>query len=180
MYGNKWETIGKILERTSTNVKDKFKQLGGKNYEKRTNELNLVHCLKLLKYIQDYLSNDEQKFEIFNFAYKFSTDLEKKEKQLYKIDEEKMKMKIDDSAKDEQSKIVIKNLLSKIINKEVLQKIAYDEIEISWSFISIKIRVFSADDCRNNWFYILRLFNLDKKCEIKKDLKMIQKYYLLI
>jgi hypothetical protein len=175
MYGNKWETIGKHLERTSTNVKDKFKQLGGKNYEKRNNDLNLLSCLKLLKYIQDYLNNDEQEFKIFTHIYKFNDELEKKEQKLYRIDEENKKIIIDESAKEEKSKIVIKNLLSKIINKEVLQKIAYDEVEISWSFISMKIKTFSADDCRNNWYYILRLFKIDKKCEIKKDLKLIQK-----
>jgi hypothetical protein len=176
MYGNKWETIGKLLERTSTNVKDKFKQLGGKNYDKRTNDLNLFHCLKLLKYIQEYLSTDEKEFKIFKFTYRFSDELEKKENLLYKIDTENYKIKIDNSAREEKSKIIIRNLLSKIIEKEILQKITYDEIEISWSFIACKIKVFSADDCRNNWFYILRLFNLDKRCEIKKDLKMIQKY----
>lgn len=175
MYGNKWETLGKLLERTSTNVKDKFKQMGGKNYDKRTNEINMIHCLKLLKNIQDYLNTEERELPIFKYVYKFNTDLEKNEKQLFKIIEEKNKILLDDSVREEQSKIIIKNLLAKMLNVDILQKIAYDEIEISWSFVSMKIKVFSADDCRNNWSFILRLFDLDRKCEIKKDLKMIQK-----
>ena len=95
MYGNKWETIGKLLERTSTNVKDKFKHMGGKNYDKRDNEINLVRCLKLLKYIQDYLTTDDEIITLFKYVYKFSSKVEKKEKQLYKIDEDKKKIKIE-------------------------------------------------------------------------------------
>jgi hypothetical protein len=157
-------------------VKDKFKQMGGKNHEKRNNDLTLVLSLKLLKYIQDYLSIDEEEeYRIFNYVYKFIENIEKKHKQLFVIKEDEGKIKIDDSVKEERNRLIIRNLLSKIINKDVIQKILYDGTEISWSAISAKVKTLSSDDCRNHWMTILRMFNLDKKCDIKKDLKMVNK-----
>ena len=35
-YGREWERIGKMIGRTALNVRDKFKELGGKNAEYRT------------------------------------------------------------------------------------------------------------------------------------------------
>ena len=55
-FGSKWEKIGKILERTSTNVKDKWKEIGGKNWELRKKEFDLKSTLKMLKYIDEGIS----------------------------------------------------------------------------------------------------------------------------
>jgi len=41
------------LERTSTNVKDKWKEIGGKNWELRKKEFDLISTLKMLKYINE-------------------------------------------------------------------------------------------------------------------------------
>lgn len=55
-FGSKWEKIGKILERTSTNVKDKWKEIGGKNWELRKKDFDLKSTLKMLKYIDESIS----------------------------------------------------------------------------------------------------------------------------
>ena len=52
-HGKKWELIGKTLQRTATNVKDKYKQLGGDNHNKVNIETNLSYKLKLLKEIEE-------------------------------------------------------------------------------------------------------------------------------
>ena len=62
-----------------------------------------------------------------------------------------------------------------MIDKENINKIVYNSMEISWSLISEKLKIYSADDCRNTWNFILYLFNLEKKSDIKKDLKMLSK-----
>ena len=41
------------MERTSTNVKDKWKEIGGKNWELRKKEFDLISTLKMLKYINE-------------------------------------------------------------------------------------------------------------------------------
>ena len=55
-FGSKWEKIGKILERTSTNVKDKWKEIGGKNWELRKKDFDLRSTLKMLKYIDESIA----------------------------------------------------------------------------------------------------------------------------
>ena len=41
------------MERTSTNVKDKWKEIGGKNWELRKKEFDFISTLKMLKYINE-------------------------------------------------------------------------------------------------------------------------------
>ena len=48
------------MERTSTNVKDKWKEIGGKNWELRKKEFDLISILKLLKYINEGILLDEK------------------------------------------------------------------------------------------------------------------------
>jgi hypothetical protein len=48
------------LERTSTNVKDKWKEIGGKNWELRKKEFDLISILKLLKYINEGILLDDK------------------------------------------------------------------------------------------------------------------------
>ncbi len=45
-----------MLERTSTNVKDKWKEIGGKNWELRKKEFDLISTLKMLKYIDQSIT----------------------------------------------------------------------------------------------------------------------------
>lgn len=80
-FGSKWEKIGKILERTSTNVKDKWKEIGGKNWELRKKDFDLKSTLKMLKYIDESISiqrsmdkQDSAGGKIFSFIFLISND----------------------------------------------------------------------------------------------------------
>ena len=112
------------------------------------------------------------------YRYKFSDNLEANKDILYEINEKKKKILIDSSLKQEKSRIIIKNLLNKIINYKNLHKFLFDDSkgEISWTTISEKIKNYSVDDLKNQWSKILRDLNLEKKCLIMQDLKMINKY----
>lgn len=104
--------------------------------------------------------------------------MQEKKDVLYEIRENRNKMVIDSSLKEEKSRIIIKNLLTKLLNLENLQKFLFDEknkTEISWSVIADKIKTFSRDDLKNQWTKILKDLNLEKKCMLMQDLKMINK-----
>ena len=177
-HGPKWEIIGKELERTSTNVKDKYKQLGGRYHHSRLKEFNLILCLKLIKYIQEWLSNDaeEANYEIFKHSYKFRDDLEEKHDLVFFFKESSGKFLIDSSCKESSSKVIIKNILKKLVDSAVLYDIVDNNVEISWSFVSEKMKLYSAIDCQNNWDKILREYGLEKRTKLNKDLKMIKMY----
>jgi hypothetical protein len=173
-HGAKWELIGKELERTASNVKDKFKNLGGKNYKKRQPEFNLSSVLKLVKYVQSYLSSEDDPIVIFNYDFKFKKDLEEENITCYLIDKERNKFLLDSTIKDTTSRIIIRNILKLLLNLDSLEKIVEQKMEISWSFISSKFEKFSQTDCSNNWEKILREFDLIEKSVMRKDLKMVK------
>lgn len=178
-HGPKWEIIGKELERTSTNVKDKYKQLGGRYHHSRSKEFNLILVLKLIKYVQEWLSNDdteEANYEIFRHSYKFRNDLEEKHDVVFLLNESSQKFLIDSSCKESSSKVIIKNILKKLVDSDVLYDIVDKKVEISWSFVSEKMMIYSAIDCQNNWDKILREYGLEKRSKLKKDLRMIKEY----
>jgi hypothetical protein len=174
-HGTKWELIAKELGRTATNVKDKFKQIGGKNYKNRSKEFNLILCLKLLKYIQSWLNDDEEEkfFEILKYTYKFKS-LPEENNAAYVINESENKMTIDKCLKESSSKIIIRNILKVIVDGDILEKIIELKKEISWNTISSKFGIYSAMDCKNNWDKILREFDLYERSQLRKDLKMIK------
>jgi hypothetical protein len=176
-HGPKWEIIGKELERTSTNVKDKYKQIGGRYHHSRQKEFNLILCLKLLKYIEEWLStNDELEatYQLLKHPYKFRCDLEEKYNQVFTFNESNNKFLIDSSVKESNSKVIIKNILKKLVDSDVLYDIVDKNVEISWSFVSEKMKIYSASDCQNNWDKILREYGLEKRTKLNKDLKMIK------
>lgn len=124
------------------------------------------------------MNNYDDNLSIFLYKYKFSDKLEETKDVLYEIGENKNKMVIDASLKEEKSRIIIKNLLNKLLNHENLQKMLFNEsknFEISWSTIAEKIKHHSIDDLKTQWMKILKDLNLEKKCMIIQDLKMIKK-----
>jgi hypothetical protein len=182
-YGRSWKKIGKEMNRTPTNVKDKYKQLSAENNESRIAGQNLICQLKLLKYIQEsmmekYSENPEvqELIKILKYEYKFSSSVEAKFLKPFILDEDEGKLKIDSSLKEEVSKVIIKNVLGILLNPEAIVRMIYElEEKIPWTLISSKLAVLSVDDCRNVWRDIKKIFNLEKKLEVKKDLKMINK-----
>lgn len=179
-HGKKWELIGKTLQRTATNVKDKYKQLGGDNHNKVNIETNLSYKLKLLKEIESYLNDndkdeDSKTYMIFKHTYCFNSSLENECDLLFKYDEEKDKFIIDSSLKTERSKCIIRNIFKQLINFDGISEILEDKVEISWTVISNNLKFFSVDECRNEWNKIIREFNLDEMINKKRDYKMIKK-----
>jgi len=176
-HGPKWEIIGKELERTSTNVKDKYKQIGGRYHHSRQKEFNLILCMKLLKYIEEWLNDNDTSdadYKLFKYSYKFRSDLEEKHNQISMFNESNNKFLIDSSIKETTSKVIIKNILKKLVDSDVLYDIVDKNVEISWSFVSEKMKIYSASDCQNNWDKILREYGLEKRTKLNRDLKMIK------
>lgn len=168
-YGPKWLKISKIIERTPVNVKDKWKQLGGVNIKNRvdeswtvTNYLFLLFCI-----------GDDTSRSITNYSVKFvkmeNTD------DVLRIDNEQSIMLIDKEIKKDCNKIRIYNLLKRYININELTKLVEEKIEISWTTISARMKSYSYDDCKNKFNEIISYFNIDKKCSLRKDIKMIKK-----
>ena len=179
-YGKKWEKIGKELERTATNCKDKYKNLGENHHNEIIKEINLSLILKFLKQVENYINDDksnEKEYPIFNYVYKFNDNVDNNYNVLFIFNEKKNKFLIDSSLKEEQSKIIIKNVLKRLINKETLFQIIKNNVEISWSIISSKILFFSVDDCRNEWNKLLKNFEILEIEENKRDYKLIKKIY---
>lgn len=52
-WGNEWEKIGGILNRTGTNIRDKFKALGGYNYlQRKKSAWGLSETINLIRLIE--------------------------------------------------------------------------------------------------------------------------------
>ena len=179
-YGKKWEKIGKELERSATNCKDKYKNLGDNHHNEIIKAINLSLILKFLKAVENYINDDEpneKEYPIFNYIYKFNNNVDNNYNVLFLFNEKKNKFLIDSSLKEEQSKIIIKNILKRLINKETLFKIVKNNIEISWNIISSKILFFSVDNCRSEWNKLLKNFEIFEMEENKRDYKLIKKIY---
>ena len=176
-YGKKWVLIASKMDRTSINVKDKYKELGEENYKNITKDITLIKILKLLKAIRNYLLSEEKlkKYDFFLYNYKFSETVEKKYDNVFKIIKEENKFLIDSCLKEDMSNIIIKNTLKKILNKEKLYSLIEDKIEIPWSIISKTLEFYSVDTCRNVFKKILNLFNIESISAKKKDLLLVNK-----
>ena len=150
-HGKKWELIGKELQRTATNVKDKYKQLGGDHHSTVSLDSTLGSKLKLLKEIEAYVNEKEEdkKYKIFNYPYVFNPTIDEKFNVLFRYDESKEIFKIDSSIKDERSKCIIRNIFKHLINLSAISKIIENKLEISWTVISNNIKTLSFDDCKN-------------------------------
>ena len=140
------------------NVKDKWKQLGGVN-------------------IKNSIGDDINR-SLANYAVKF-VKMDNVDEVL-KIDQEESIMYIDKEMKKDSNKIRIYNLLKIYININELTKIVEEKIEISWTTISARMKSYSYVDCKNKFSEIINYFNIDKKCSLRKDIKMIKKYGLNI
>ena len=175
-HGKKWELIGKELQRTATNVKDKYKQLGGDHHSTVSLDSTLGSKLKLLKEIEAYVNEKEEdkKYKIFNYPYVFNPTIDEKFNVLFRYDESKEIFKIDSSIKDERSKCIIRNIFKHLINLSAISSIIENKIEISWTVISNNIKTLSFDDCKNEWSKIIKDFGLNEMITKKRDYKMIK------
>ena len=184
-HGKKWDLISKLLERTATNVKDKYKQLGGDNHSHKTNEeMTLVRKLHLLKEINKYINtedneddnnNNNNSFQIFKYKYHYNPNLDKDENEVFKLNKDTNIFHIDSSLKQETSKCITRNLFKQLLNFENIINIIESNVEISWMVVSNNIKALSADDCRNEWHKLLKEFHIEGSIlEKKRDYKMIK------
>ena len=183
-YGKKWTIIAEKLDRTSVNVKDKYKELGGENYNLVSKDITLIRVLKLLKAIRNYLIDDKEKnnkkYDFLRYTYKFSNNVDNKYGNVFKLikdenDNKNTKFLIDSSLKNDTSNIIIKNTLKRIINVDKLSSLIEDKVEISWSIISNQIEFYPVDTCRNVFKKILSIFNIESIYAKKKDLLLVNK-----
>ena len=176
-HGKKWVLIASKLERTPVNVKDKYKELGDENNNLRTKDITLIKILKLLKAIKNYLvdNDDFEKYNFLKYTYKFSTKVEEKYDNVFKLIREENKFLIDSCLKDDTSNIVIKNALKKILDIEKLSSLVEDKVEISWNIISKTLEFYSVDTCRNVFKKILNMFNIESISAKKKDLLLVNR-----
>ena len=165
------------MDRTPSNVKDKYKELGEENSNLRTKDITLIKILKLLKAVKNYLVDNEnfEKYNFFKYTYKFSNNVENKYDNVFKLIEEENKFLIDSCLKEYTSNIVIKNALKKILDFEKLSSLIEDKVEISWSIISKTIEFYSVDTCRNVFKKILNMFNIESISAKKKDLRLVNR-----
>ena len=172
-HGKKWTLIASKLDRTPTNVKDKYKELGGDNSNNNTKDICLIKILKLLKAINNFI--EDEKYHIFKCVYKFKDDIDKKYDNIFKFKKHENKFYIDSNIKNETSEVIIKNILKKILNMENLSKVIEDKIEIPWSFVSKKLEFYSVDTCRNIFKKIIGIFAIESISEKKKNLQVVNK-----
>ena len=176
-HGKKWTLIASELDRTPVNVKDKYKELGDENNNLRTKDITLIKILKLLKAIKNYLSDNDdfEKYNFFKYTYKFSSTVEEKYGNVFKLIQMENKFLIDSCLKDDTSNVIIKNTLKKILDIEKLSSLAEDKIEISWNIISKILEFYSVDTCRNTFKRILNMFNIESISAKKKDLLLVNR-----
>ncbi len=98
------------------------------------------------------------------------------EDEVMKIDEGTSTLYVDKQMKNECNKIRIYNLLKIFINLNELTKLVDEKTEISWTTISTKMKCYSYDDCKNKFTEIKQYFNIDRKCALRSDIKMVKKY----
>jgi hypothetical protein len=182
-HGKKWTLIASKMERTPTNVKDKYKELGGENKDLVTKDITLIKILKLLKSIRNYLveEKEDEKYNFFRYVYKFSDKVDEKYENVFKLIKQDdnnnkiTKFLIDSSIKEDKSNIIIKNALKKILNLDKLSSIVEDKVEIAWNIISKQLEFFSVDTCRNVFRKILNMFDIESIYGKKKDLLLVNK-----
>ena len=183
-HGKKWTLIASKMERTPTNVKDKYKELGGENKDLVTKDITLIKILKLLKSIRNYLveEKEDEKYNFFRYVYKFSDKVDEKYENVFKLIKQDdntnnkiTKFLIDSSIKEDKSYIIIKNALKKILNLDKLSSIVEDKVEIAWNIISKQLEFFSVDTCRNVFRKILNMFDIESIYGKKKDLLLVNK-----
>jgi len=151
--GKEWKKIADILGRTPTNIRDKWRELGGDNYlERRKDEWSLEEIINLLKLVET------------SYGHKFlKENVEQKLLQIIKENAESIIKKTKNGETQfylngEKKHEILKDLLDAV--KKVNAKIPSDNL--NWTAISHKMKTRSVDDCRNKWTKQVYLFLTSK------------------
>jgi len=138
-YGHRWEELGDLLDRTANNVKDKWKQMGGENFDKkRSGHWKVEELLLLIKLIEK-----DQCVTILKEKIKLTALMELNEDGLHfqEFDEDS-----DVSARDSHK---VKEIIDRYVNLSTIEKLPLKDI--NWTVISQILKTRSADDCRKKW-----------------------------
>lgn len=161
--GEKWKDIGEYIGRTATNCKDKYKELGGKNFDKRIKSFDIITALKFFKYMQELTSAP-----LLRLRYKFVKNLSDP----YQIKEGILCLSTE--FKDDKSELIIQNILKLVLDFDELADLVRSNKEIQFTSLSERIQSKSFDDCKNFWNKFVNEFALTRKAQAKSDLKMIK------
>jgi hypothetical protein len=165
VQGRKWVLIGQILERTPTNVRDKWREIGEENFKRRKAETvwSIEDSIRLVSLIEK--QNGVKLIPV--------------EELKAVVKEYKARVKeISENEAAPKSK-VLNSLLSEIVfkrfNKEGLKSILKGSI--NWRPLSKEMISKSKDDCKNHWqTQILKpVWRTQKALEYKHMLSLIAK-----
>ena len=160
--GRKWVEIGHELTRTSTNVRDKWKQIGGENHRLRQQSRvwNFADVLKLVRLIeksQHKILLDTYEDSLIAKSYEF----------FYK--------EILDESNTRRRKygghILRNQAQQKAIEAHILPSVK-EGLSIPWSSLAREIVNKSVDDCRNKWAKLIP--NNIFKIRLKKEENVIE------
>lgn len=173
IHGKKWSLIGKILERTEENVKDKYKEIGGDNYDiRQKTKISLSEAMKIIKYISQYTG-----LELFKYKYKFINDVEGNGVEV-RTDKEESILYIHKDLKSSISEVIIYNTISKTINIDSLLELFNNkQHHISFTFISDKVQSKSYTDCKNFYNNMILHYKIKSFSVLSKKIKGL-KYIL--
>ena len=177
--GKKWGIITEELNRTSTNIKDKYKQIGGDNYKLRASIQILWTVGDIIKIIKAV-----QKVTQINILVKKSI-IKKDMQEVYETDESNKTQSITENPNSNsvrykriRKRIEDENLqrvLSMIVLEDSREIIPYSNI--NWSLVVHKIKNRSIDDCRNKWYQqLFYLLTQKQRFTQLEDLNLIQQY----
>lgn len=150
--GHEWKTIGEGLGRTAENVRDKWRELGGKNHAKRKKgDWSLEEKLELIRLVNDTSETKFLKWETEVDYGKFKVEEESKE--AIEAMSEKQKRTYERGFKKSSEKIMI----YKDVSLEIIVPLIIDNPEdlpkrdFAWNLISGTLKTRSYDDCWNMW-----------------------------
>lgn len=185
-YGNKWVKISKLLDRTPMNVKDKYKEIGGKNKDYRDKIFNLIDIVLLIKTISDYTKINLLKYEV-SFVNTKGINKEINNNNSKKLLDNSKSINlennyftinnnvcyIDSNISNETSEKFIINILLKIISFTNLENLIVLKKEISFTIVSDILKNKSYDDCKNCWQKLITKLYYNQKKLYTRDLNLI-------
>lgn len=177
--GHEWVQIGETLNRTPENVRDKWRELGGKNNKKRwKGEWRLDEKVELIHLVNEAMvSSGKPGFvkwkillELSRFKDVDSVDMKEWEKLVGLMDEKHWKVYEAGLKKGKESLHIYRDMpLENFKDKFISEKSHVPFDGIPWNLVSGKLKVRSYDDCWNMWYQNIYLTLSDSSWTHTKD-----------
>jgi hypothetical protein len=138
-YGCKWQKLSKIIERTPTNIRDKWRSLGEGNFNQRTSQRiwSGDDILRLIRLVES-----THKFAILN-----TSDDEVILGEFTRLKERLPFIPMGQYNKNLNS--LCRRIICNHLNHQAVE--ALNQMRIKWNLISKLMETKSKDDCRNYW-----------------------------